>query len=76
MDTFHPKTFHRVYAPLMSDRCVLLLHVLLPSHDQAVHRVPIFSPLSLEQKHLVSNALVETHFRPGLYICEEVSGSR
>ncbi|CAN0037506.1 unnamed protein product, partial [Laminaria digitata] len=38
---------------------------------QAVHRVPIFSPLSLEQKRLVSNALIETHFRPGLYICEE-----
>lgn len=40
---------------------------------QAVNRVPIFSPLSLEQKRLVSSALLEVHFRPGLYICEEVS---
>eukprot|EP00752_Nemacystus_decipiens_P012745 g11286.t1 len=37
----------------------------------AVNRVPIFAPLSLEQKRLVSNALLEVHFRPGLYICEE-----
>lgn len=41
--------------------------------EQAVNRVPIFSPLSLEQKRLVSSALLEVHFRPGLYICEEVS---
>lgn len=38
-----------------------------------MNRVPIFSPLSMEQKRLVSNALLEVHFRPGLYICEEVS---
>ncbi|CAM9860845.1 unnamed protein product, partial [Hapterophycus canaliculatus] len=39
--------------------------------SNAVNRVPIFSPLSTEQKRLVSNALLEVHFRPGLYICEE-----
>ncbi|CAM9376483.1 unnamed protein product [Ectocarpus sp. 12 AP-2014] len=37
----------------------------------AVNRVPIFAPLSMEQKRLVSHALLEVHFRPGLYICEE-----
>ncbi|CAM9523505.1 unnamed protein product [Scytosiphon promiscuus] len=39
--------------------------------SNAVNRVPIFSPLSTEQKRLVSNALLEVRFRPGLYICEE-----
>lgn len=48
----------------------LVVRVVLPR--QAVNRVPIFSPLSTEQKRLVSNALLEVHFPPGLYICEEV----
>lgn len=45
---------------------------LFPTTEQAVNRVPIFAPLSMEQKRLVSHALLEVHFRPGLYICEEV----
>lgn len=40
--------------------------------EQAVHSVPIFTPLSMEQKRLVADALVEVHFRSGLHICEEV----
>lgn len=44
-----------------------------PLFAQAVNRVPIFAPLSMEQKRLVTNAMVEVRFRPGLYICEEVS---
>lgn len=39
---------------------------------KVVNRVPIFVSLSMEQKRLVSSAMVEVHFRPGLYICEEV----
>lgn len=40
--------------------------------QQSVNRVPLFIPLSMEQKRLVSDALVEVLFRPGQYICEEV----
>lgn len=40
--------------------------------EQAVNRVPIFTPLSPEQKRLVARALLEVHFRPEMYICEEV----
>lgn len=60
------------FSTLRTSNRLRVLHRGVCAH-QAVNRVPIFSPLSMEQKRLVSNALLEVHFRPGLYICEEVS---